>query len=123
MSVIARPRSLPDAFDALDALPAAQLLAGGTDFMVEVNFGHRRPPAVVAIRRVPQLQGYEIRDDEVDIGAAVTWTTIERELAGELPAPPSTPPSSRTPCTASAAPPPRKSCSPARSSPGCWCRG
>ena len=49
MSVIARPRSLPDAFDALDALPAAQLLAGGTDFMVEVNFGHRRPPAVVAI--------------------------------------------------------------------------
>ena len=37
--------------------------------MVEVNFGHRRPPAVVAVRRVPELQGYEIRADEVDIGA------------------------------------------------------
>ena len=86
MSVIARPASLQDAFDALDTLPDAQLLAGGTDFMVEVNFGHRRPPAVVAIRRLAELQGYQVRDDEVDIGAAVTWTTIERQLAGELPA-------------------------------------
>ena len=86
MSVIARPASLQDAFDALDALPNADLLAGGTDFMVEVNFGHRRPPAVVAVRRVPELQGYQVRPDEVDIGAAVTWTTIEGELADELPA-------------------------------------
>ena len=86
MSVIARPSSLQDAFDALDALPDAHLLAGGTDFMVEVNFGHRRPPAVVALRRLPELRGYEIRADEIDIGAGVTWTTIERELAGELPA-------------------------------------
>ena len=86
MSVIARPASLQDAFDALDALPNADLLAGGTDFMVEVNFGHRRPPAVVSLRRLPELQGYEIGPDEVDIGAGVTWRTIERELASELPA-------------------------------------
>ncbi|HST66809.1 MAG TPA: FAD binding domain-containing protein [Mycobacteriales bacterium] len=86
MSAIARPADLPEAFDALDARPDAHLLAGGTDFMVEVNFGHRRPPAVVSLRRLPELQGYEIGPDEVDIGAGVTWRTIERELAGELPA-------------------------------------
>jgi CO/xanthine dehydrogenase FAD-binding subunit len=86
VSAIARPADLPGAFDALDARPDAHLLAGGTDFMVEVNFGHRRPPAVVSLRRLPELQGYEIGPDEVDIGAGVTWRTIERELAGELPA-------------------------------------
>jgi CO/xanthine dehydrogenase FAD-binding subunit len=86
VSAIARPTGLPAAFDALGARPDAHLLAGGTDFMVEVNFGHRRPPAVVSLRRLPELQGYEIGPDEVDIGAGVTWRTIERELAGELPA-------------------------------------
>ena len=86
MSAIARPADLPAAFDALEARPDAHLLSGGTDFMVEVNFGHRRPPAVVSLRRLPELRGYEIGPDEVDIGAGVTWRTIERELAGELPA-------------------------------------
>jgi CO/xanthine dehydrogenase FAD-binding subunit len=82
----ARPRTLADALDALDARPDAQLLAGGTDFMVEVNFGHRRPQAIVGIRRVAELQGYEISDGEVDIGAATTWTIVERELIDVLPA-------------------------------------
>ena len=82
----ARPRTLADALDAVDARPDAQLLAGGTDFMVEVNFGHRRPQAIIGIRRVAELQGYEIGDGEVDIGAATTWTTVERELADVLPA-------------------------------------
>ena len=86
MFAIARPADLPQALDALEARPDAHLLAGGTDFMVEVNFGHRRPPAVVSLRRLPELQGYEIAEDEVDIGAGVTWRTIERELAAELPA-------------------------------------
>jgi CO/xanthine dehydrogenase FAD-binding subunit len=84
--VTARPVTLADAFDALDERPDAQLLAGGTDFMVEVNFGHRRPAAVVALRRVAELQGYEILDDEVVIGAGTTWTVIEHELADVVPA-------------------------------------
>lgn len=82
----ARPTALADAFDALDARPGAHLLAGGTDFMVEVNLGHRRPPSVVALRRVEELGGYDIRPGEVVIGAGTTWTTVERELAEVLPA-------------------------------------
>jgi CO/xanthine dehydrogenase FAD-binding subunit len=84
--VTARPTILAEAFDALDERPDAQLLAGGTDFMVEVNFGHRRPSAVVALRRVAELQGYQVRDSEVVIGAGTTWTVIERELADVVPA-------------------------------------
>jgi CO/xanthine dehydrogenase FAD-binding subunit len=83
--LVARPTSLSGVFDALDELPGAHLLAGGTDLMVEVNFGHRRPPAVVALRRVEELRGYEVRDDEVVLRSGVTWTEVEHDLAGVLP--------------------------------------
>jgi CO/xanthine dehydrogenase FAD-binding subunit len=83
--LVARPTSLSGVFDALDELPGAHLLAGGTDLMVEVNFGHRRPPAVVALRRVGELRGYEVLDDEVVLRSGVTWTEVEHDLADVLP--------------------------------------
>ena len=83
---VAHPRTLDEAFDALERLPDAQLLAGGTDFVVEVNFGHRRPPAVVGLRRVGELRGWRREDGELVLGAGLTFTEIENELAGELPA-------------------------------------
>src|SRR5919204_180359 len=84
--LVARPTTLAEVFDALDELPDAHLLAGGTDFMVEVNFGHRRPPAVVALRRVEELRGYDVLDDEVVLRAGTTWTEIENGLVEVLPA-------------------------------------
>jgi CO/xanthine dehydrogenase FAD-binding subunit len=83
--LVARPTTLSGVFDALDELPDAHLLAGGTDLMVEVNFGHRRPPSVVALRRVEELRGYEVLDDEVVLGSGVTWAEVEHDLAGVLP--------------------------------------
>jgi CO/xanthine dehydrogenase FAD-binding subunit len=83
---IAHPRTLDEAFEALQRMPGAQLLAGGTDFVVEVNFGHRRPPAVVGLRRVAELRGWRRDDGELVLGAALTFTEIETQLAGELPA-------------------------------------
>ena len=83
--LVARPTSLSGVFDALDELPGAHLLAGGTDLMVEVNFGHRRPPAVVALRRVEELRGYEVREDEVVLRSGVTWTEVEHDLVDVLP--------------------------------------
>ena len=85
---IAHPTSLTEVYDALDDLPDAHLLAGGTDFMVEVNFGHRRPTSVVCLRRVDELQGYSITDDEVVLGAGTpgrrsrtTWSDVLPALA------------------------------------------
>jgi CO/xanthine dehydrogenase FAD-binding subunit len=78
MSVLV-PASLDDALRALADDPDAHVLAGGTDLMVEVNFGHRRPASVVAVDRVPELQGWH-RDDAagtIVIGAGVTYAELE----------------------------------------------
>jgi CO/xanthine dehydrogenase FAD-binding subunit len=83
---IAHPTSLTEVYDALDDMPDAHLLAGGTDFMVEVNFGHRSPTSIVCLRRVDELQGYSITDDEVVLGAGTTWTEVENDLVDVLPA-------------------------------------
>jgi CO/xanthine dehydrogenase FAD-binding subunit len=83
--LVARPTTLAGVFDALDELPEAHLLAGGTDLMVEVNFGHRRPPSVVGLRRVEELRGYDVLEDEVVLRSGVTWTEIEHDLVDVLP--------------------------------------
>jgi CO/xanthine dehydrogenase FAD-binding subunit len=70
---IERPRSLAEALEALRERPEATLLAGGTDLMVEVNFGRRRPEAVIALRRVEELAHWE----GSFIGAGVTYRRME----------------------------------------------
>ncbi|MGH8982150.1 MAG: FAD binding domain-containing protein, partial [Acidimicrobiales bacterium] len=84
---VAHPTTLDGAVDALAATPGAQLLAGGTDFCVEVNFGHRRPRAIVALRRVDELRGYELTPGTVRVGAGTTYADMgSGELASVLPA-------------------------------------
>jgi CO/xanthine dehydrogenase FAD-binding subunit len=87
------PLTLADAVGAFASHPGAVALAGGTDFMVEVNEGHRSIPwggaTVVALGRVPELTSYVVdqRARTVTLGAAVTWSTIERDpLRSMLPA-------------------------------------
>lgn len=71
---ITRPTSLSAALEARADEPGASLLAGGTDLMVEVNFGHARPDHVIALRRIGELA--EIDGDR--IGAGVTWARLEK---------------------------------------------
>ncbi len=70
---IARPSSLDEVLQARAETPGADLLAGGTDLMVEVNFGHARPESVIALRRVDDLKG----EDGRRIGAGVSWARLE----------------------------------------------
>lgn len=86
MSATFRPTTLNAAVDALRERPDALLLAGGTDALVEINARRLRPNAVVALRRVQELQGYRISPDDVTIGATATWAVIEHELAHVVPA-------------------------------------
>ncbi len=67
------PNSIDEALAGLSegAIP----LAGGTDLMVEVNFGHIRPERVVGLRRLAELGEWEGNR----IGAGVTWRRIERD--------------------------------------------
>lgn len=64
---------LGEALAAKAEQPDAQLLAGGTDLMVEVNLAHHRPPRVISLRRVDELK--ELTPDR--IGAGVTWARLE----------------------------------------------
>ncbi|MFD7076079.1 xanthine dehydrogenase small subunit [Nocardioides sp. NPDC059952] len=80
-----RPRSLTDALDLLVERPEAQIVAGSTDWGVEVNIRGRRAPLVVAVDRLPELRELSFRTGHVEIGAALTLTEIERKLNGRVP--------------------------------------
>jgi CO/xanthine dehydrogenase FAD-binding subunit len=62
----------------------AELLAGGTDFMVEVNHGHRRPTRVVSLHRVAELKEWSRVGDRLIIGAGVTHARLEAAPFTEL---------------------------------------
>lgn len=86
---VATPRSLDEALALLAADPEAHVLAGGTDLMVEINFGHRRPRSIVAVNRVPELHGWSRDEDEgpITIGAGVTYSQLQlAPLANWFPA-------------------------------------
>ncbi|MCC5948919.1 MAG: FAD binding domain-containing protein [Nitriliruptoraceae bacterium] len=82
---IARPTSLDDAVAVLADDPAADVLAGGTDAMVEISFDHRRPRHVLALRRIDELRQVTTTSLGVRIGAMVTYGQIERDHATLLP--------------------------------------
>ncbi|MEX1177065.1 MAG: xanthine dehydrogenase family protein subunit M [Nitriliruptor sp.] len=82
---ISRPTDLDGALSALAERPDAHVLAGGTDLVVEVNLGHRRPDAIVAIRRVAELREHRLDDTHLELGATVTYGTVERELVDAAP--------------------------------------
>ncbi|MDY7106316.1 MAG: FAD binding domain-containing protein [Actinomycetota bacterium] len=85
---VAVPTSLDEALAQLAADHSLEPLAGGTDLMVEVNYGHRRPAGVLSLRRVPELKGWHQNDDgSIHLGAGLTYTEMTAEpLAGLLPA-------------------------------------
>ncbi len=76
-------RDLDAALALLAADPRADVLNGGTDLMVEINFGRRRPGAVIAIDRVRELREVS-QDGTVRVGAGVTFTTILERDCGSV---------------------------------------
>ena len=73
-------KSLDDACRRLADEPAAVLLAGGTDFMVEVNYNRRKPDFVIALDRVPELKGWRRASGRIEMGAAMTYAEMEDPL-------------------------------------------
>lgn len=81
--------TLTEALDALAAEPTSMVLAGGTDVMVEVNSGHRRPHAIIGVARIPELRtwSHDAATGTLRIGAAVTYSELEVEpFIGWVPA-------------------------------------
>lgn len=83
--VFTRPGDLAGVLAVLHEQPEAVLVAGSTDWGVEVNLRGSRARVVVGIDRVPELRGLSVGDDAVEIGAALTLSEVERGLAGRVP--------------------------------------
>jgi len=66
-------------------MPTAVPLAGGTDFMVELNFGALRPPAVLDLTKVSELRRWDIEGGQVRLGAGVTYSQVIADLRDRLP--------------------------------------
>ena len=80
-----RPQTLADALQLLHDDPATTVVAGSTDWGVEVNLRGTRAASVIAIDRLPELRGLVVEADQIEIGAALTLTEIERRLDGMVP--------------------------------------
>ena len=70
------PRSVQDAVQLLARDPAAKVLAGGTDLLVQVRAGARSPSAFVDVKRIPALVDIVVGEGDVRIGAAAAAAAI-----------------------------------------------
>jgi CO/xanthine dehydrogenase FAD-binding subunit len=84
-----RPTTLAEALAEKAERPAAVPIAGGTDVMVELNFDHRRPEALLDLTRVPELTEWSTVDHSggtVRLGAGVPYSRVITELGAAVPA-------------------------------------
>ncbi len=79
-----RPTTLEQTLGLLAKEPKAQLVAGGTDVVVDVNQKHSRFDCIVSLEAVEELRRFEWRDDALEIGAGVPLSEVEDRLAGKL---------------------------------------
>ncbi|MEU9127563.1 FAD binding domain-containing protein [Kitasatospora sp. NPDC048540] len=80
-----RKSTLAETLQLLRERPDAVVVAGSTDWGVEVNIRSRRADCVIAIDRLSELRELRVESDHIEIGAALTLTEIERHLDGGIP--------------------------------------
>jgi CO/xanthine dehydrogenase FAD-binding subunit len=88
-----RPATWREALDAKASHPDAIPIAGGTDVMVEINFG-RRPGVLLDLTGIDELTRWSVTPTDaasaasggrLRIGAGLTYTRLINELGGRLP--------------------------------------
>src|SRR5919204_5580839 len=79
------PRSLDEALALKAERPEAVPIAGGTDVMVEINFGRLRPEAILDLTSVPELKEWRVEDGHIMLGAGVSYSRIINELSDFVP--------------------------------------
>jgi CO/xanthine dehydrogenase FAD-binding subunit len=80
-----QPRGLDEALALRAGHPEAVPIAGGTDLMVALNFGHARPERLLDLGGVRELEGWAVEDGVLRIGAGVTHARLCAELTGAAP--------------------------------------
>src|SRR3954453_6508037 len=80
-----QPDDWSEALELKAANPMALPIWGGTDVMVDVNFGRARAEAILDLTRVRALAEWAERDGLMRIGAGVSYTTAIADLGDRLP--------------------------------------
>ena len=65
--------------------PDAVPIAGGTDLMVDLNFGRFRPATMLDLTRIPELTAWGPENGRLRVGAGVSYTRLIAELGDRLP--------------------------------------
>ncbi|MEC3976343.1 FAD binding domain-containing protein [Amycolatopsis sp. H20-H5] len=81
-----RPSTLGEALAWKAERPEAVPIAGGTDVMVELNFDHRRPAALLDLTRIAELTEWSAAEGTVRLGAGVPYVRVIAELGEKVPA-------------------------------------
>src|SRR5260370_7781335 len=80
-----RPGTWADALALRAEQPGVRAIAGGTDLMVEINFGRSRPAALLDLTGIPELAEWSADGPVIRLGAGVPYTRIIAELGDRLP--------------------------------------
>ena len=83
-----QPEDWEEALEARAAHPGALPLWGGTDVMVDLNFGRERPEAILDLTRVRALEDWgpaHPGNGALRVGAGVSYTRAISELGTALP--------------------------------------
>ena len=80
-----RPSTLAEAASILSADPEVTVVAGATDWGVEVNIKGARGKNILAVDRIEEMRGIRRTESFVELGASHTLSELERELSGSIP--------------------------------------
>jgi CO/xanthine dehydrogenase FAD-binding subunit len=80
-----QPTTWPEALALRAERPDALPIAGGTDVMVDLNFDHRRPGALLDLGRVLERREWGPVDGCIRLGAGVPYARVIDELGAQLP--------------------------------------
>jgi xanthine dehydrogenase small subunit len=80
-----RPASLAEVFALLHVHPNAKIVAGNTDWGVEINLRHSRAAVQIAIDHLPELRQIVCGEGFLELGAALTLSELEHKLGNEIP--------------------------------------
>ena len=80
-----RPYTLAEAVSILSADPEVTVVAGATDWGVEVNIKGARAKNILAVDRLEEMRGIRRTADFIELGASQTLSELERELSGSIP--------------------------------------
>ena len=80
-----RPDSLRAALELLAARPDARVVAGSTDWGVELNIRHARAALTIGIEQLEELREFSFGQDRIELGAGLSLSEIESRLDGRVP--------------------------------------